>query len=88
MPGHTMPKSHQGILYTRFPSPPPKLIDRPTKPGQRPIFIFSLLSSVVSIRFFFQGEQKKRTQSGCLATVFLKIKIGGNIYIRKRNEAQ
>lgn len=23
---------------------------------------------------------KKRTQSGCLATVFLKIKIGGNIY--------
>ena len=72
MPGHTMPKSHQGILYTRFPSPPQKLIDRPTKPGQRPIF-FSL---------------KKRTQSGCLATVFLKIKIGGNIYIRKRNKAQ
>lgn len=86
MPGHTMPKSHQGILYTRFPSPPQKPIDRLTKPGQRPIFIFSLLSSVVSIRF--PKRAKKRTQSGCLATVFLKIKIGGNIYIRKRNKAQ
>lgn len=61
MPGHIMPKSHQGILYTRYSSPPQKPIDRPTKPGQRPIFIFSLLSSVVSIRFFFQGAQKKNT---------------------------
>ena len=61
MPGHIMPKSHQGILYTRFPSPPQKPIDRPTKPGQRPIFIF--LSSVVSTRFFFQGEHKKKEHS-------------------------
>lgn len=86
MPGHTMPKSHQGILYTRYSSPPQKPIDRPTKPGQRPIFFFVIIRR--QHPFFFQGEQKKRTQSGCLATVFLKIKIGGNIYIRKRNKAQ
>ena len=61
MPGHTMPKSHQGILYTRFPSPPPKPIDRPTKPGQRPIFIF-LLSSVVSIRFFKESKKKEHSR--------------------------
>lgn len=86
MPGHTMPKSHQGILYTRFPSPPQNQQIAP--PNQVSDLFFSLLSSVVSIRFFFQEGQKKRTQSGCLATVFLKIKIGGNIYIQKRNKAQ
>lgn len=71
MPGHTMPKSHQGILYTRFSSPPQN--QQNASPNQVSDLFFSL---------------KKRTQSGCLATVFLKIKIGGNIYIRKRNKAQ
>ena len=85
MPGHTMPKSHQGILYTRFPSPPPKTNRSPHKTRSATYFFLCCHPSSASV---FQGEQKKRTQSGCLATVFLKIKIGGNIYIRKRNKAQ
>lgn len=58
----------------------------PTKPGQRPIFFFVVIRRQHPF-FSSKKGKKKRTQSGCLATVFLKIKIGGNIYTEKKQGA-
>lgn len=74
MPGHTMPKSHQGILYTRYSSPPQKPIDRPTKPGQRPIFIFFFVVIRRQHPFFSSKESKKKNTVGVSSNCVLNNK--------------
>lgn len=86
MPGHTMPKSHQGILYTRYSSPPQNQQIAPQNQVSD-LFLFLCCHPSSASVFSSKESKKKRTQSGCLATVFLKIKIGGNIYTEKKQGA-